>query len=173
MALRAQGDDYEHKAVHAQDGHKFVSGPAVAEGKWVGPVGPDRGRVDGSGGAMNRARTVVDEFVRPANPAGPPAYEAAAPRPALDISAGWLDVRASPPPVDQSVIACWADGRRAGAMLVQHSPLQGVGLGWVSNGHACAEPFFWMEIPAPPPGLMVKMRQIADLQRQIDEIRRS
>ena len=161
MALRAQGEDYEHKAVHAQDGHKFVSGPAVAEGKWVGPVGSVPRFAPG------------EPSPAPANPAGPPAYEVAAPRPALDISAGWLDVRASPPPVDQSVIACWADGRRAGAMLVQHSPLQGVGLGWVSNGHACAEPFFWMEIPAPPPGLMVKMRQIADLQRQIDEIRRS
>lgn len=155
MALRAQGDDYEHKAVHSEDGHKFVTQPAVAEGKWVGPVGP--------------VAVPKSHAGPPANPAGPPAYEAAAPRPALDVSAGWLDVRASPPPIDTDVIACWADGSRAGARLVHSAN----GPYWASNGLGRVEPFFWMEIPAPPPGLMVKMRQIADLQRQIDEIRRS
>ncbi len=160
MALRAQGDDYEHTALHSEDGQRFLGKPAVATGQWVGP----RSWAEGAS-----ATDFAKAEARPANPAGPPAYEAAGARASTDLSAGWRDVRAFPPPTDTHLIACWADGKRAGARL----ETGGGATYWVSGGHACPEPFFWMEIPAPPPALMVKMRAIADLQRQIDDIRRT
>ena len=86
----------------------------------------------------------------------------------------WRLVDVFQPPNETLILACWSNGWVGTALRSNRRSVSADAYHWFTDRRcqtAAVQPVYWQKLPAAPLHLLDKQRRIAELQKQIDEIR--